>query len=279
MSARFVAYIDEAGDEGFGKLAGPSSGGQSHWLSIGALIVSDENDREVAAWRNEIISQFPQKRTRDLHFRYLNHSQRIAACRLLSKKPVGISVVCSNKITITNHPKKDFFKVKGHLYNYLVRFLLERVTGACARAARRDSHNASAALRVIFSRRGGTDYHSMKDYLLLMRDGREVMPSQASINWGVLDPNDISVVNHAQSAGLQLADVVTSATANALEPDAYGNPEPRYALELRSRFIRLNGRVANSGLTVLPKPSMNPMSDDQKRFLSDMEEKVRAPGS
>lgn len=278
MPAKFIAYIDEAGDEGFGKLSGASPSGQSHWLSLGALIVSEENDRFVTGWRDEIIAKFPRKRSRDLHFRHLNHSQRIVACRILAEKPVGISVVSSNKITINSHPNRDIFKRKGHLYNYLVRFLLERVTGVCARAGRR-SGDGSASLRIVFSRRGGTDYHSMKDYLFLMRDRLEKIPPIASIDWRAFDPNDISVVNHSKSAGLQLADVATSATATGLEPDVYGNPEPRYALELRPKFIRLSGRVANHGLTILPKPSMNPLTDDQKRFLFDMEEKVRTPGS
>jgi len=35
----YVAYIDEAGDEGFGKLAAGPVGGQSRWLVLGACIV------------------------------------------------------------------------------------------------------------------------------------------------------------------------------------------------------------------------------------------------
>jgi magnesium chelatase family protein len=46
--ADFIAYIDEAGDEGFGKLAaqGPG-GGQSRWLVIGACIMRLSNDAKA----------------------------------------------------------------------------------------------------------------------------------------------------------------------------------------------------------------------------------------
>jgi len=41
---QYTAYIDEAGDEGFGKLAAGPIGGQSQWLLLGACLVSREND-------------------------------------------------------------------------------------------------------------------------------------------------------------------------------------------------------------------------------------------
>ena len=48
----YTAYVDEAGDEGFGKLAGPAQGGQSRWLVIGACVVEREYDLEMPAWRD-----------------------------------------------------------------------------------------------------------------------------------------------------------------------------------------------------------------------------------
>ena len=224
------------------------------------------------------MSLFPRKQNPDLHFRKLNHDQRVAACKHLAGKPLGVCIAASNKITILSSSSREVFKRKGYLYNYLVRFLLERVTAVCARARIRDDLDA-VTLKVVFSRRGGTDYHSMRDYLCLMRDGRERIPPVRSIDWTVLDPASIDVQNHSNRAGLQIADIITSATSSALEPNAFGNSEPRYALELARRFCRLNGRVANHGLTILPRPSGNPLTNDQKAFLADLEVKARAPGS
>lgn len=264
----FVAYIDEAGDEGFGKLANEKVGGQSRWLLLGAAIVSKSNDTMLPKWRNDIMSLFPHKQSPDLHFRKLNHDQRVATCQFIAKKPIGISVVASNKITILSAKNRDVFKQNGHLYNYLVRFLLERVTEVCKRAAKK-SGTPNANLKVVFSRRGGTDYQVMREYLKLMRDGKEVIQPVRSIDWAVLDPDNIQVENHSKRAGLQIADIVTSATSAALEPNVFGNSEPRYATELKERFCKLNGRVSNCGLTILPFNN-NPLSRAQSNFILSM---------
>lgn len=278
MTVKFVAYVDEAGDEGFGKLRAPNCAGQSRWLALGAAIVSSENDSQMPAWRDAILANFPRKKTRDLHFRTLNHAQKVVACRSLSERPLGISVVASNKVTLLDYPGVDVFKRKQHLYNYLVRFLLERVSAGCKSASRLRG-SPEAELHVVFSRRSGTDYQSMREYLELMRDGKEVMRPVRSIDWSILDPSNISVENHSVRAGLQIADVLTSATCAALEPDAYGNTEPRYSLSLRQRYIRANRRVLGAGITVVPPPHKNPLTTDQRQFLAEIEEKVRAPGS
>ncbi len=272
MSSEYVAYIDEAGDEGFGKLRNPGTTGQSKWLALGAAIVSRENDRFMPLWRDEVMGLYPNKRRRDLHFRFLNHSQKVAACKVLAEKPIGLCVVASNKKTILDSNKMSVFKVKGHLYNYLVRFLLERVTHACAKAANRDG-NGQGRLSVTFSRRSGTDYQVMREYLRLMRDGKEVMKPMRSINWEFLDPDAIRVENHSVRAGLQIADVLTSATSSALEPDQYGSIESRYASILRGNFIRHNRRILNCGLTLIPPINRNPLNDEQKEFILALNEK------
>lgn len=269
MPENYFAYIDEAGDEGFGKLRIPGISGQSRWLALGAVIVSEENDRFIAPWRDEIVGLFPQKRNRrDLHFRYLNHSQRVAACNVLAEKQLGICVIASNKETILDSEEKEIFKRKQHLYNYLVRFLLERLTAACATKALIQG-DGKANLFVTFSRRAGTDYQNMRSYFELMRDGREVQTPRRKINWDVFDPAHIRVENHAVRAGLQIADVATSATYAALEPNEFGNVEPRYALRLKDRFLKERGRVLDCGLTLIPPFRRHSLSDEQTAFVEE----------
>jgi len=43
----YYVYIDEAGDEGIGKLKQTDNRGQSRWLMLGAIIVTKENDRKL----------------------------------------------------------------------------------------------------------------------------------------------------------------------------------------------------------------------------------------
>ena len=110
-------------------------------------------------------------------------------------------------------------------------------------------------MTVTFSKRGGTDYSVMRDYLFLMRDGKEKLRPVRSIDWEVLNPEDIKVEDHKNRAGLQIADVVTSATYSALEPNVYGDRETRYSELLKERYLRENGIVGNCGITVMPKAS------------------------
>jgi hypothetical protein len=77
----YTVYTDEAGDEGFGKLAAGPIGGQSRWLILGACIVSRENDLKIPAWRDQILARFPKKQKRDLHFRDLKHEQKLLCAR------------------------------------------------------------------------------------------------------------------------------------------------------------------------------------------------------
>jgi hypothetical protein len=267
MTCHFSAYVDETGDEGFGKLRSPGTTGQSRWLGLGAVLVAQENDRFMPSWRDEIVALFPKKKNqRDLHFRYLNHHQRVAACNILREKPVGICVVASNKETILDSAERDIFKRKQHLYNYLVRFLLERLTAACREKALREN-SGPASLFVTFSRRAGTDYQVMQKYFELMRDGREVMKPARSIDWTIFNPSNIRVENHSVRAGLQIADLATSATCAGLEPNEYGNVEPRYALSLKPRYLRERKRILNCGLTLIPPIGSCPLSLEQTAFI------------
>lgn len=270
MVHSYIIYIDEAGDEGLGKLKRQSGHGQSNWLFLGACIVRVQNDKKLPTWRNDILEALKWDKSRDLHFQKLNHDQRIVTTKYLAKKPLGICVVGSNKITLLDHPKFEIFKQKGHLYNYLVRFLLERVTFLCAQAAKADNIS-NPSIKVVFSRRGGTDYHVMASYLKLMRDGKEVLASKRSINWNILDIDNIRVENHSKWAGLQIADAVTSAYFKALEPNFYGNYETSYALHLKSRLIKRNGKFLDCGLTLIPPKHKCPLNEEQKTFICMIE--------
>ncbi len=260
----FIAYIDEAGDEGFGKLRKDGApGGQSQWLAIGACLVLAENDSKLPALRDQILAKFPKRSARDLHFRDLNHEQKVVAAQEIAGFPLGAAVVLSNKSTIPGTKWANVFKTKGMLYNFLVRWLLERLTAECAAGAGAEP----CRLKLVFSRRGGTDYHHMQDYLRLMRDGRELMRPVRSINWKVLIVNDLVVEDHSRWAGLQIADCITSAFWTALEPNVYGNHEPRYAETLRPKLIHKAGNALNHGLTPVPSWYGARPSDAQKAFL------------
>ena len=88
MSFSHVVYIDEAGDEGFGKLKNPGHGGQSQWLLVGAAVVRGDMDPKLPSLRDAILGRFPKTMRRDLHFRYLKHDQKVVACQEIAKHPI-----------------------------------------------------------------------------------------------------------------------------------------------------------------------------------------------
>ncbi len=263
----FTVYIDEAGDEGFGKLAAGPVGGQSRWLVLGACVVSRENDLRLPTWRDSILARFPNKKTRDLHFRELKHEQKIVVCQAIAHLPVGGCVTLSHKVTIPGSNYEDVFKQKGYLYNFLIRWLLERVSTAC------HSKNPGGKVKIVFSRRSGTDYKSMRSYLELMRDGKEQIRPVRSINWKVIDIDSIAVENHSKWAGLQIADCIASAFYWGVEPNVYGNYEHRYAQLLSSRMLRVNGSALNCGVTPVPSLLKCRGDEHQIKFLKSFDKK------
>ncbi|WP_281801942.1 DUF3800 domain-containing protein [Methylocystis echinoides] len=260
----YTAYIDEAGDEGIGKLAAGPSGGQSRWLVLGACIVTRENDLKLPVWRDKILARFPKKKTPDLHFRDLKHEQKIVACQEIAAMPVAACITLSHKVTIVGTKWEPVFKKKNYLYNYLIRWLLERVTAFC----QSDARGTPCSLKVVFSRRANTDYQTMKDYLILMRDGLEVMRPVRSIRWNVLDVENIVVENHSRWAGLQIADVITSAFFLGVEPNAYGNYEHSYGKILRARLLQDHrSNCLNSGFTPVPGFGKCATDDQQMEYF------------
>jgi hypothetical protein len=270
--AEIIAYIDEAGDEGFGKLKGTlGPGGQSQWLIIGACLVTAENDKLLPSWRNDIAANFPKRKSRDLHFRDLNHDQKVVVCKELAQRPIGAALTLSHKVTIPGSRWENLFRTKQYLYNYLVRWLLERIIADVVAAS---SPGEKCSVRLVFSRRGGTDYHVMATYLRKLMDGDEMFPIARTTRWDILDIAGISVEAHSKWAGLQLADCITSAFGAALEPNAYGNYEPRYAQLLRSRLIDDgNGVCLNRGFTIVPGMHACSPNAEQRAFLDSLRKK------
>ena len=243
----YYAYIDEAGDEGFGKLKHDDGFGQSRWFAIGSIIVGKENDMKLPTWKRELRAMFPEKKKPDLHWSGLTHDQRRALASGLAAKPIGAAVMLSHKVTIPGSKYESTFKRPQYLYNYLVRWALERLITACEQAASPER----AMLHVTFSRRAGTDYDVMRQYLRRLARGDDMIKAPRVTNWSVLDIDGIAVENHSQRAGLQMADWVTSAFFNALEPNRFGDTEQEYARRMVGMLLRSNRSAQNCGLTVV----------------------------
>ncbi|KYO51724.1 DUF3800 domain-containing protein [Tistrella mobilis] len=270
MDHGYYVYIDEAGDDGIGKPRDIGQPGQSHWLVLSALIVSAENDMHLPAWRDEITARMPRKGNRgvdrSIHFADMNHDQRVWACTVVAGKPVGVVSVLSNKKMLIGHRKEDLFRQKNHLYRYLLRYIMERVTWSCKQRDLREARPCRPA-KIIFSRRGGMDYDGFSEYMRHLKALQQKNGSHFPFFWEYLDIEAIEVLEHKKRAGLQLADVAASAFHRAVEPNAFGQYETRYAEVLRSRVIKRRGSCLNAGVKPVPPLIEMVLDDAQRRFF------------
>lgn len=260
MAHSFIAYIDESGDDGLEKfrVAG-KRGGSSTWLNVSCLVTRHTHNLDVVGWRDQISALSPQRKGKAVHYMDLNHGQRVAAAQILSKLPIRSCNVISNKGTIP----AGTYDEKNQLYFYLTRYLIERLSWLC-RDMRPSVPEGDGLVQIVFSRRGGMSIVDFKEYLNRLKNEGD---DDIRIHWPVIDIEGILAFDHSVNAGLQLADINTSAIASGLEPDLYGNCESRYAEILKPIVYCRRGNYYSYGMKVVPKISEMELSEQQARTL------------
>ena len=259
MTHSYTVYIDESGDDGLSKFREPgSSGGSSHYLVIGACILRASRDLEIVSLRDRIKSECaPKKKGRAIHFKDFNHNQRRRACQLISGQNLRLSSV----VGLKNAPEAKVFTQKNQLYFYLTRFLIERISWFC-RDYRGIVREGDGRAKITFSRRGGLSYDGFKAYLRHLRDS-----SETSVHWPAIDIDAVDAQDHSRVAGLQIADIGTSAIASAFEKDPFGNTEGAYISELARNIYNRNGNYLSYGIKVLPNQEKLNLTDEQAKVL------------
>lgn len=253
----------------FGKFRQPGqNGGQSQWLTLATLIVRSSNDKFLPAWRDEILRACPRYKKRDLHFKDLNPTYKLTACNMLAQHPIRIAAVMSNKTTIPKHPRKDLFLEKNMLYNFLCRYLVERIADFAKRKASK-FNDGNGTVKIIFSRRGGMSYENFQDYLRKLRKTQAAGGSGEPIDWDIIDIDAVEAMDHKNRAGLQLADVAASALSAAVEPSFHGLFDRRYAEALDSRIlITAVGNRFNYGIKPVPALTNMQLAPEQLQFFN-----------
>jgi hypothetical protein len=263
MPSSFIAYIDESGDDGLSgtyRVAG-HQGGSSNWLTISASMWRYSRDLEAVQWRNEIRKQLPaQAQKKTLHCLNLTHQQRVMACNVLQTKAIRSVCVMANKPVIP----PNIYTQKNQLYFYMSRYLIERISWFC-RDMRPQVPEGDGRVKIVFSRRGGLSYDGFKSYLNRLKDGDQ---DGINIHWNVIDIEGIEAADHGARAGLQIADLIAYCMTAALEPDAYGNCEQRYAEILRPLIYKRGNNFLSYGAKLVPRADQIPLNEQQQRFIN-----------
>lgn len=240
MTASFVAYVDESGDEGFKFL--PNEQGSSRWFVLSALVIRKENDLQVvqlARQARDLLKKDPKKA---LHFRDLRHEQRVPLARLIGNAPVRTVSVLVHKPSIG---EPELFQHQAYaLYHYATRLLVERVSWLCRDHYR--TGKGDGTVEMVFSNRSAMSYDNLRGYLSKLKEGNA--GSDVRVDWRVVDPQRIRAVNHDQLAGLQLADAVASGIFFSVHRNPYGEYEDRYLRLMGKTIYRHKGSADGYGL-------------------------------
>lgn len=236
-------YIDEAGDRG-------TTMGSSRYFVVAALIVDEQKDATARQELQLLKQALGRKSTDTLHFRKLTHPQKVKACQEISTFSVQTftSVIVCKRTISTPFPGGGlaYISQPDPMYLWAIRLLLERVSWFI-----RDTCGGSCTVTFAHLKRfKAAKLHSYREALLYTPTSIH-WPSFAGHRFRLDAPNAIAM--------LQVADVCASAVFRAVEPDQYGNREPRYLTELRPIVYRRPGSAVTSyGLKVFPPSEADP---------------------
>jgi hypothetical protein len=85
-----------------------------------------------------------------------------------------------------------------------------------------------------------------------------------SIEWAVINPNDITSYTAGKRMGLQIADAVASSFFYAVQPSQYGYVEGRYARMLKPAVYHRGGRYPGYGLKFWPREADATWQNDKR---------------
>ena len=246
MTSEFVAFIDEAGCSGdkFG-------GGSSQFLVMGAVIVRRSNLANVL----EVFNEARDERDKDPSVRFRKFSKssdkdNFVLTKLLGRKPIKAAFVGFHKPSLAGtHIRANH----GSEYNYLTKFMLERISWAVRDAPKPCGDHTT---EVIFSHQDLYPLDDLKDYIERLRLGRGRYNTRA--NWEHLSA--FSDEAHSDESQMHLADLAASSFHMAIEPKMHDMTDERHFRHLLPRLYR--GKANKPfGLKMWPESAI---SDAQK---------------
>ncbi|TKT71286.1 DUF3800 domain-containing protein [Afipia massiliensis] len=270
---RYVLYVDEAGDPGLARIQPMDANGASEWLSIGAVLVRQERERDTVSWVQEIRQLINATQRPDLHFRGLNAARKALLCDHLAKLPLRCFALLSNKKNMLRHQNERVQAARPFnqewFYNWCIRLLLERVTDFVEADALK-TYGSAKHLQVVFSERGGMRYGQTAAYHDLLKEqarSNSTLLNKRTIKWKVLHPASNRIIAHAKNAGVQLADAVASSFYQGANTLSVSTWDPAFAKMLKPVIPTENGRHADYGVTLLPVWHKAKLTSDQEQLF------------
>lgn len=272
MDYGYIACIDEAGDPGLKKVRPVDPNGASEWLMLSAVVMRAKWEDDVVGWVDNIRTGLGVRQRRDLHYRTLSPTRKLAAATAIAALPLRGFVVCSNKKNMRGHENRNAAKIPSQewFYNWCVRLLLERITEFCASRTMTD-HGRKLPIKIEFSRRGDHRYSQTRAYSLYLdhqRKAGSTFLEKRLVRTDMLSTDLMEDHPHDSRAGLQLADVIASAFYQAADCLGPGTWDVEPAKALARIMAAENGSKRDFGVCLQPTPAWkaNLTADQQQIF-------------
>lgn len=269
----YLAYIDEAGDDGLRRVRPVDSDGSSEWLVVSAVVIDASRESEVLQWSDD-LSSITRAQGNMIHFRRLSARNKLLVCERMAALPARYFAVCSNKKNMKGYENPFAKEVpsKNWFYNWMTRLLLERVTDFVYRHSL-SKYGSPRKLRVEYSNRGGLSYAQMRAYFRWINfQGNNTFLRFGKLHWDVIDFNLLKVYPAHERAGLQLADAVASAFFKACDVHSTGGCDPIFAQTLNPRVARHTDRLATFpagyGVKLMPNLQRARLTLEQREIFS-----------
>ena len=175
------------------------------------------------------------------HATELKHEQKVLMAREFGRLPIRFFAVVSRKATLDSYGKE--IDHNAHMfYNKCAKYLLENICRYLA------PHLSSPDQLSVYFEEMNHDYDAMRRYLLKVRDN-PIYPQSRPLS--VMNPFCISTLKKGSNEMMDVADFVAHSIFQCVNQSDgnFGIPEPRYFLELSSRFAgNKNGNPIGVGL-------------------------------
>jgi len=228
----YRVYVDESGV----RAHGPRT--SKHFV-LSAVILPDSLKYDLLAALAQLRIDFRQPVGHPIAFKNLSHQARLhisQALGQLSYVTVTNVVVCKRELAV---PLTDV----DDAYLYTLRFLLERVSWFV--------DDSGGQAYVTFAHIDRFKIAKLDAYVRLLQN----LPTQ--IRWPALFL-PVRMQTMQTNDLLQVADTAASATAQAFEPDQFGNTEDRYLRALAPRLYRRPpGPITSYGMKLHPRSVVN----------------------
>ncbi|MGE7153125.1 DUF3800 domain-containing protein [Methylorubrum rhodesianum] len=253
---RYVAFIDEAGDDGLRSVKPIDPNGGTEWFILSAVVIRASRENEPRIWVRDVLQSIDSDKSKDLHFNRLSPDQKEKTCAIISDLPIRCFVVASNKKNMRHYLNRKAARVpsRNFFYCWMTRLLLERVTEYCGAVNEREDADG-AKIKFVFSQSHRMSYSQFRAYLhwiKLQSIGGSLHLDKGDLDWSVVDIDLVEAHPHKTRAGLMLADVVASAFFQGVTLRDDQTCRPEYAKLLAPRVAKKNGTASGFGLKAMP---------------------------